>query len=353
MPRLVATATGFPPHYYSQEAISGDLQEIWARQGVNRQRVARLHEATTVEGRHIAAPKEEYYALQGWEAPNAVYLREAMALGEDVLARAFAESGVGAEDVRLFAYASTTGLAIPTVDARLMHRLPFRPDTKRMPLFGLGCVAGAAGTARVADYLRGHPEEAAVLLCTEFCSLTLQKHDTSVANLIACGLFGDAAAAVLMVGDRHPLAAASGPEVVASQSIFFPESEHFMGWTIAETGMQLVLSAEVPGAVERDLRAPVEAFLGAHGVALADVGQWVCHPGGPRVMDAVETALGLDGEALWRSRRTLREKGNVSSVSVLLILDAVLREETPPAGTYGLMMAMGPGFVAELVLLRW
>jgi alkylresorcinol/alkylpyrone synthase len=353
MPRLVATATGFPPHYYPQETLSEAFQALWAEQGLNPARVGKLHAATTVEGRHIAVPMEEYYGLNGWKGPNAVYLREALTLGEDVLTRLFAEAGLGAEDVRLLAYASTTGLAIPTVDARLLARLPFRPDTKRLPMFGLGCVAGAAGTARAADYLRGHPEEAAVLLCLEFCSLTLQKEDTSVANIIACGLFGDAAAGVLMVGDAHPLAASGGPEVVASRSVAFPESEHFMGWTIADSGMQLVLSADVPGAVEGSLRAPVEGFLAEHGLAITDIEQWACHPGGPRVLEAVEAALGLNGDTLARSRHTLREKGNVSSVSVLLILDALLRQEAPAPGTHGLMMAMGPGFTAELVLLRW
>ena len=359
MPYIAATATGFPAPYYSQDTISGELQAIWKRYGVNADRVAKLHANTTVEGRHIAVPKEEYYELRGWEGPNAIYARVAVELGQEPLEQAFAEAGLGASEVSLLAFASTTGIAIPTIDARLMNRLPFRPSTKRMPLFGLGCVAGAAGTARVADYLRGHPTEAAVLLAEEFCSLTIQKHDVSIANLIACGLFGDAAGAVLMVGDEHPLARQNGrangramPEVVGTRSVFFPDSEHFMGWEVKETGMQIVLSADVPEASRTLLAEHVEVFLADHGIGIEDVGRWICHPGGPKVIEALEEGLGLNGTTLQRSRDVLRAVGNVSSVSVLLILDSVLRE-APPPGTWGLMMAMGPAFCAELVLLRW
>lgn len=353
MPRIAATASGFPPHYYSQATISGELQAIWSRYGVNPQRVAALHANSDVEGRHIAVPKEAYYELRGWEGPNAVFAEVAVALGQEVLERLFEQAGIGAEDVSLFAFASTTGLAIPTIDAQLMNRLPFRPDCKRMPFFGLGCVAGAAGTARVADYLRGHPTEAAVLLVEEFCSLTIQKHDVSMANIIACGLFGDAAAAVLLVGDAHPLAKCTGPAVLATRSVFFPDSEHYMGWAIRETGMQVLLSADVPEAARTHLSDEIRAFLGEHDFGVEDVGCWVCHPGGPKVIEAIEAGLGLGGPALQRSRDLLREVGNVSSASVLVILDRVEREARPEPGTLGLMLAMGPGFCAELVLLRW
>jgi alkylresorcinol/alkylpyrone synthase len=353
MPRILSSAIGFPPYFYTQEEISSSLQEIWSRAGMNADRVAHIHRATTVEGRHIAVAKEGYYDLRGWEAPNGIFAEQAVLVGEETLGRLFEGSGLGPEDVRLIAFASTTGLAIPTIDARLMNRLPFRADTKRLPLFGLGCVAGASGTARVADYLRGYPEEAAVLLCEEFCSLTIQKQDLSIANVIACGLFGDAAGALLMVGDEHPLAEQAGPSVVASRSVFFPDSEGYMGWHIREAGMELILSAEVPGAVRTSLREPVEALLGEHDLTLEDVTHWVCHPGGPKVIEAVESALHLNGRTLHHSRDVLREIGNVSSVSVLVILDRVLRQDRPSPGSYGLMMAMGPGFMAEIVLLKW
>lgn len=353
MPHIIATAAGFPPHYYSQATISAELQALWSERGVNPERVAALHANAAVEGRHIAVAKEDFEEMRGWERPNAAFAEAALALGQEVLEQLFERAGIGAEDVALLAFASTTGLAVPTIDARLMNRLPFRPDCKRMPFFGLGCVAGAAGTARVADYLRGHPTEAAVLLVEEFCSLTIQKHDTSIANIIACGLFGDAAAALLLVGDEHPLAARAGPEVLATRSVFFPDSEHVMGWTIREAGMQIVLSADVPRLAREPFGREIRAFLDAHGLAVEDVGCWICHPGGPKVIEALEDGLGLGGEALRRSREVLREIGNVSSASVLVILERIQREAPPAPGTLGLMLALGPGFCAELLLLRW
>lgn len=354
MPHIVSTATAFPSHYYSQEEISASLQEIWSGYGVNTQRVARLHKNTTVGGRYIAVPKEEYYELRGWEAPNEIFARLAVELGEQVIGDALGAVGLDASSVGLLAFATTTGIAIPTVDARLLNRLPFAPGTKRLPLFGLGCVAGAAGTARVNDYLLGHPGEAALIVAEEFCSLTIQKHDVSIANIIACGLFGDAAGALLLVGDGHPLAQSeSAVEVVATRSVFFPDTEHYMGWEIKESGMQVLLSADVPEASRTVLSDHVRAFLASHDLTPDDIGRWVSHPGGPKVIEALEEGLGLNGTTLQRSRDVLREVGNVSSVSVLLILDAIQREDPPPPGTWGLMMAMGPGFVAELVLLRW
>lgn len=354
MPYIVATATAFPAHYYSQNEISASLQEIWSSYGVNTQRVARLHENTTVNGRYIAVPKEEYYELRGWEAPNDIFARIAVELGEQVITEALGRADLDASDVGLLAFASTTGIAIPTVDARLINRLPFGPNTKRLPLFGLGCVAGAAGTGRVTDYLLGHPDEAALLVAEEFCSLTIQKHDVSIANLIACGLFGDAAGALLLVGDTHPLAdTQDAVEVIATRSVFFPNTEHYMGWEIKESGMQVLLSADVPEASRTALSNHVRDFLAVHDLEVGDIGRWVSHPGGPKVIEALEEGLGLNGTTLQRSRDVLREVGNVSSVSVLLILDAIQREDPPPPGTWGLMMAMGPGFVAELVLLRW
>lgn len=354
MPRIVGTAIRFPDHYYPQKSISESLQEIWAGDGVNPALVEKLHDATTVEGRYLAVPKDTYYDMRGWEEPNAIFRERAVELGEEALTEALSLAGVGAEDVRLLAFASTTGVAVPSIDARLMNRMPFRSDTKRMPFYGLGCAAGAAGVARVADYLRGHPDEVAVLVCAEFCSLTIQKHDVSVANIIACGLFGDGVAAVVMTGAQSEGESLSeGPTVFASRSIFFPDTEHYMGWDVKESGMQIILSADVPRAASTGLHDPLVQFLGEHGLTIGDIGQWLCHPGGPKVIDAVEAALGFNGAVLKRSRDLLRESGNISSVSVLVILDQVLRNDEVPRGTWGVMMAMGPGFSAELVLLRW
>ena len=247
-------------------------------------------------------------------------------------------------------FVTVTGVATPSIDARLMNRLGLPPRVKRMPIFGLGCVAGAAGIARAADYVKAYPDQVAVLLSVELCSLTLQRKDLSIPNLISSGLFGDGAAAVVVVGKERR---ADGPRIVASRSIFYPNTERVMGWEISERGFQVVLSAEVPEMVTGHLRGDVDRFLEDHGHGRDEITSWVAHPGGPKVLEAMAEALELtDGEldVTWKS---LAEVGNLSSTSVLLVLEETLREHRPEPGSLGMLLAMGPAFCSELVLLEW
>jgi alkylresorcinol/alkylpyrone synthase len=250
---------------------------------------------------------------------------------------------------------SVTGVAAPSLDARLANRIGLRPDVKRVPVFGLGCVAGAAGIARLHDYLRGWPGHVAVLLSVELCSLTLQRDDTSTANLVAGALFGDGAAAVVAYGDeREPLPAdAAGPTVVGTRSHLYPGSERVMGWDVRDTGFRVVLDAGVPDVVRTYLGDDVHGFLADHGLTADDITAWVCHPGGPKVLEAVAETLALPDGALDLTWRSLATNGNLSSSSVLHVLRDTLALRPPPPGTPGMLLAMGPGFCSELVLLRW
>jgi alkylresorcinol/alkylpyrone synthase len=210
-------------------------------------------------------------------------------------------------------------------------------------------VAGAAGLARVADYLRAYPDHVGVLLSVELCSLTVQREDLSVPNLIATGLFGDGAAAAVLIGANRPCA---GPRIVATRSVFYPDTERVMGWDISESGFRVVLSADVPTVVLEHVGGDVDAFLEEQGLSRGDIARWISHPGGPKVLQAMQQALGLSDADLEASWRSLRETGNLSSASVLMVLEDTMGR--PPAqGSYGLVVAMGPGFCAELVLLQW
>jgi len=221
---------------------------------------------------------------------------------------------------------------------------------RRVPIFGLGCVAGAAGISRAADYLKAYPDQVAVLLSVELCSLTLQLQDLSIPNLISSGLFGDGAAAVVMEGSQRP---GEGPRVRASRSVFYRDTERVMGWDISEKGFQVVLSAAVPEVVREHLRPDVDKFLGDNGLTRDDIASWVAHPGGPRVLEAMESALQLPPEALAVTWRSLQEVGNLSSASVLMVLEETMEHHRPNPGSLGLLLAMGPGFCSELVLLEW
>lgn len=352
-PSIRGVQTVFPPYYYSQEQLTARLREQYWRG--SEQRIARfeqLHQHVSVRGRHLALPIEDYLQLDGFQGRNDAWIKAATALGEEALRCLFEQAGAEAGDVALLATTTVTGIAVPTLDARLMNRLPFSTSLKRMPLFGLGCLGGVAGLARVADYLYGHPDEAAVLLAVELCSLTIQPDDLSIANIIATALFGDGGAAVLLAGAAHPLAVAPAPQIVASRSLFFPETERVMGWDVTSSGFQVVLSADVPEIARTEIGPAVDAFLDEHGLRRGDIKQWVAHPGGPKVIDALEEGLALAPGTLHLSRESLTRVGNLSSASVLHVLQETLTRQPAP-GSYGLMIAMGPAFAAELILLRW
>lgn len=352
--KILSVGTALPPHYYDQEALLAAFKQEWGRQHHNTRRVEQLHRAVMVGGRHLALPMEAYPALESFGDANDAFIRVGTDIGADAIAQALAEAGLVPTDVDAIFFTSVTGISAPSIDARLVNRMGLRPDIKRLPIFGLGCVAGAAGTARLYDYLRAWPEHVAVLLSVELCSLTLQRQDLSIANLIASGLFGDGAAAVLAVGDAHPKAAeARGPAVQATASRFYPDTEGVMGWSIGDSGFKIVLSADVPRMVDAHIREDVDTFLASHGLSRDDIGSWVCHTGGPKVLTAFQEALGLDEAVLEPTWRSLREVGNLSSASVLFVMRDIITENRPAPGTKGVMLAMGPGFCSEMVLMEW
>jgi alkylresorcinol/alkylpyrone synthase len=347
---IAGVGSALPSHFYDQDVLIEAFKRHWARRHYNLDRLEQLHRNVLVGGRHLALPIEEYDELETWGQANDAWIRVAQEVGERAVRAALERSGLTVDDVDCLFTVTVTGVATPSLDARLMNRLGLPSRVKRVPIFGLGCVAGTAGIARAADYVRAFPDHVAVLLSVELCSLTLQREDLSIPNLIASGLFGDGAAAAVVVGENRD---AAGPRVVASRSVFYPDSERVMGWDISERGFRIVLSAEVPEVVRRHLRGDVDAFLGDHGLTRDGIAVWISHPGGPKVLEAVQEALELPDEALRIAWKSLREVGNLSSTSVLLVLEATLARPRPAPGSHGVMLAMGPGFCSELVLLRW
>jgi alkylresorcinol/alkylpyrone synthase len=348
--RILSAATALPGHYYPQEVLVAAFRQHW---GVKLDRfsvVERLHSATKVDGRYLTLPLEAYPDLKRWGDANNIWIDAAQKLGEQAISQAAAEANVDLQDLAALFFVSITGIASPSIDARLVNRMGLNRQIKRIPIFGLGCVAGAAGLARAADYVKAYPDEVAVLLSVELCSLTLQQDDLSVANLISSGLFGDGAAAVLIGGANRR---AEGPEIVATQSMFYPDTEYVMGWDISEKGFEIVLSRDVPAVVQQNLRQNVSDFLEKHGLTREDIGSWVIHTGGPAVLEATAAALELSNGQLDASWQCLRKTGNLSSASVLFVLEEVMKNRRPEPGTWGLLAAMGPGFCAELLLLKW
>jgi alkylresorcinol/alkylpyrone synthase len=353
MATIAGISSKFPTNYYRQEELTSSLLSTWSHRHKNLERLRRFHQNATVEGRYMALPLDTYENLSGLKSRNDVWIQTALDLGEQAVCTLLENTDLHPKEISQFIFTTITGIAVPSIDARLMNRIPFSPSLKRVPIFGLGCLGGAAGIARLADYLKGYPDEAALLLSVELCSLTIQRDDLSMANLISSGLFGDGAAAVLMVGDHHRLARTGQPRVLDNRSIFFKNTEYIMGWDVVDSGFKILLSSDVAEIAETQLRPAVEAFLEDHGLGIADITHWITHPGGPKVIDAIEKGLGLREDDLQIARESLAAVGNISSTSVLLILKETLARHRPAPGTYGLLMAMGPAFCAEFVLLQW
>ncbi|MGA2718001.1 MAG: 3-oxoacyl-[acyl-carrier-protein] synthase III C-terminal domain-containing protein [Candidatus Acidiferrales bacterium] len=349
--RIASVASAFPKHYYDQGLVVEALKNYWRGRLPSPGILDRLDESMKVGGRYLVRPLDFYEnEMATWGQANDVWIEAGLELGEKALCHALTKAGLQPRELSAIFVTSVTGIAAPSLDARLANRMGLSPNIKRIPIFGLGCVAGAAGIARAADYVRGYPDQAAALLSIELCSLTLQRDDLSMAHVISAMLFGDGAAATIVVGSEVE---SDGPEILATKSILYPNSERTMGWDISEKGFRIVLSPEVPDTVLRHLGGDVDTFLAEQGYTRGDIKSWVMHTGGPKVLEATATALGITEKDLAASWECLRKVGNLSSTSVLLVLEDVYSHRRPEPGSLSILAAMGPGFCSELVLLRW
>jgi alkylresorcinol/alkylpyrone synthase len=349
--RIAGVASAFPERYYKQDVLVGALKNYWRDRLIQPGILDRLDESMKVEGRYLVRPVEFYENhMETWGEANDAWIEHGLALGEQALCRALVSAGLQPRELSAIFVTSVTGIAAPSLDARLINRMGLSPNIKRIPIFGLGCVAGAAGISRAADYVRAYPDQAAALLSIELCSLTLQREDISMAHLISAMLFGDGAAATIVVGSERE---SEGPQILATKSIFYPNTERVMGWDISEKGFRIVLSPEVPDTVVKHLGEDVDEFLAENDLSRGDIRSWVMHTGGPKVLEATATALNLTEKDLEASWNCLRKVGNISSTSVLLVLEDVYSRRRPAPGTFSILAAMGPGFCSELVLLRW
>ncbi len=352
--KILSAATALPPHYYSQRVLIDAFRKYWGGRLDRFDILEKLHIAAQVDGRYLALPVESY-PQANWGESNNAWIKASLDLGEEAINKVLDDTGTAKEDIGAFFFVSITGVCSPSIEARLINRMQLSNRMKRIPIFGLGCVAGAAGIARAADYVKAFPKQACLLLSVELCSLTIQPDDVSAANLISTGLFGDGAAAVLIAGDDYqpPRQAHCGPQIIATRSTFYNDTEEVMGWDISEKGFRIVLSREVPEVVLKNLGRDAAEFLADNDLKREDIQSWVIHTGGPKVLEATEKALELKNGALDASWKCLKKTGNLSSASVLFVLEETIKNRRPKPGTWGILAAMGPGFCSELVLLKW
>ena len=348
MSNLLSIAPLLPAHRYSQDEITQPLVDSFSGDEKIAAVIRRIHGATGVEYRSLVMTIDTYGGIDNFTHANQLFREHGLPLAIAATRRALDDAGVKPTDVDYLFFTTVTGVGAPSLDVDLAQAMGFRSDVKRIPSFGLGCAAGAAGIARLNDLLCGHPDALAILVSLELCSLTIQWHDASMANIVGTGLFGDGASALVLAGEyrlEKPIA-----RVLGSRSALYPESTETIGWNIGSHGLRLMLTPAVPKLIDRHLADDIDALLSDHGLKRDDVKEWIAHPGGPRVLEAFSDALDLAPGDLATSWDVLAKAGNLSSSAVLHVL---ARHVTNPAGHLAVLFALGPGVSLEMVLVEW
>ena len=342
-------ARALPEYVLTREEAEARLREVFEELGEEGERVGQIFANAGIDRRYLARPPAFYLQERGLTARNGAYAEVAPALGEAAARGALEAAGVAASEVDVVIDTSCTGVLIPALDAYLVEALGLRRDVRRLPLTEVGCAAGATSVAVAAELVRARPSATVLCVSVEMPSLTLQLHDGSRANLVSSAIFGDGAAAAVVTGQ-----APEGPalEVLASRTILFEDSRDVMGFELGTEGFRIVLSQRIPRLVRKHLRDEVDAFLEAKGLGVADCGFAVVHPGGTKVLDNVRDCLGLKEADVACSRQVLRDYGNLSSASVHFVAQAMWEAGAIPSDRFGLMIAMGPGFTLEMLLLK-
>lgn len=355
MATLLSLQRYLPPYRYDQEVVTGWVRS-WLEENGNGEssRLLSVYSSAGVKTRASVVPIEEVFRPRDFETQNGRYRDIAREASVDLARRALAAAELTAAEVGAVVSVSCTGFMIPALDAYVADALRMGPRLVRLPITESGCAGGIVGLARAADYLTAHPDRVALVLAVEFSSLTFQRWDRSATNVVSTAIFGDGGAAAVLVGPEHPRARGDAlARIVDAESVFFPGTTHLMGFQLRNEGLQIVLDRTLAPFVRREVVGAVESFLEPRGLRRSDVSRWILHPGGRKIVEVMSERLGLEASHLAPTEAVLSAHGNMSSVTVLFVLDEILRTCRPRRGEKGLMGAFGPGFGAELALLEF
>jgi alkylresorcinol/alkylpyrone synthase len=348
-PQILSVATALPPHRIGQGEAKEFARALFAEEFRDIERLTPIFDNVNVGNRYFCVPREWFERDHSFPERNELYVEHALNLSEKAARRALDKAGAAPEDIGAIYFVSTTGLSTPSLDSKLIFRLGLSEHTRRVPIWGLGCAAGVAGLAHAADHARLYPEKLTLLVGVELCGLTFQRGDLSKSNLVATSLFSDGAAAVVLEGGDH---GAPGLELLGSHSTTWPGTEDTMGWDVVETGFKVKISRSIPALIRKRMSDNLVAACDSVGLTPNEIKHLVTHPGGARVLDAFEEVLGYEAGGLALPREILRDCGNMSSVTVMFVLERFLSSREFEPGEYGLLSALGPGFSAEHVFFR-
>lgn len=349
MPKIETVARALPPHKLTQLQIREFVNTHFSESVLPVERLVEVFENAAINERYFSVPIEWYREERSFEQKNQTYIDSSCSLGAECSLAAMKAANVSPEEIDYIIFVSTTGLATPSIDARLINLLGLRSDIHRTPVWGLGCAGGAAGLSQAYHYLIGHPSERVLLVAVELCGLTFQQNDFSKSNFVATALFGEGAAAVILSGDQVE---SDGAEILDTKSTFWPDSLDVMGWNLMNSGLQVVFSQSIPHIIAEKARDNFDSFLSKHNLTMDDISYLIFHPGGAKVIEAYQSALSPSNGKLDIARSVLKDFGNMSSVSVLFVLEEHLKRYSAGGEKYGLISALGPGFCAENLLIK-
>ncbi len=346
---LTAIATAVPRYVLRQEDVVHQVRALFEERHVDIDRLLPAFGNAGIETRHSCVPIEWYQSPSDWKSRNALFIDNAVALLAEAAGSCLTQAGASLHSVDAIVAVSTTGVATPSLDARLMEKLPFRRDVARLPIFGLGCAGGVLGLSRAAAMAQARPGSKVLCLVVELCGLTFRANDPSKSNLIATALFGDGAAAVLLESPTPGGAPNAGLRLGAQGEHTWPNSLGVMGWDVENDGLGVLFSRDIPALIREHMGPATDDFLARHGLTRSDIDGYICHPGGAKVVSALEEVFGQGDGGLTEARSVLRDYGNMSAVTVLFVLERMRR-----AGLKGryLMTALGPGFTVGFQILE-
>lgn len=349
MPGLVSTATAVPPNRINQDEAKAFASQLFGSHLADLNRLLPLFDNAGIRTRYFSVPSDWFGKEHSLEEKNHIYIQSATDLGAEASRKLLKNTNTAPEEIDYIIYINTTGLATPSIDARLINVLGLRRSIRRTPIWGLGCAGGVAGLSHAYHYLLGHPTHRVLVVAVELCGLTFIHDDYSRSNLVACALFGEGAAAALVCGDDVE---SGGLKILATQSTFYPDSLKVMGWNIVSRGMQVVFDKKIPDIVLQHAAAELDSFLDKHQITRDDVRQFLYHPGGMKVIEAYEAAYGANGNRFELSRSILRDYGNMSSVTALFVIERYLEKYGLGSSGYGVISALGPGFCSESLVVK-
>ena len=358
MPKIASISTFNPPYSLDQKNIEQLTKELFQDKIPQLDRLLKVFENGDIETRYFCVPLEWHQTNHSFEERNNLYIELATKYSVEVIQAClqntiFLEQTIDPNEIDAIIFVSSSGISTPSIDARVMNHLPFSDRMKRIPLWGLGCAGGAAGISRAFDYCKAHPSAKVLVVCVELCSLTFQPNDYSKSNLIGASLFADGAACVLVAGDEAKISYKKPvPHIVNTASKWMPNSEDVMGWDVKNNGLHVVFSQSIPAIISTWLGPFIDEFLTEQHITQKQLVNFVAHPGGKKVLEAYEKTLNIDFQQTQISRDVLKQHGNMSSPTVLYVLEQFMLKETN-AMDYGLLVALGPGFCGEALLLQW